>query len=337
MKELVSIVMPAFNIGRYLREAIGSVIDQTHAEWELLVAMDRGTDDTEEICGKFSREDERVRPLLLQENRGFGAARNAALEHARGSHVLFLDADDTLPPRALETLLGRCLASRSDIVTGGMEWRDCYAICFPVSNLGIPGAHRAENLRSEPRFPVRFPVATAKLYTARLIQEEGLRFLGLRYSGDNCFALASWHAARRVTAVPDTVYYRRRRLDPGDPPLSGRRGTAVTQDRIDSLLLIEDICAAHGLTETARAFREETVFNLFRTALAIPSIDERSAALGLVRSLLETLGARGLDAAHCLPLPREELDRLDPALHDDLWFEYRVISTRLRSLQQGVS
>jgi CDP-glycerol glycerophosphotransferase len=337
MKPLVTIIVPVHNGGAFLPNAVTSVIGQSFRSVELIVVDDGSTDDTAEIAGECAREDGRIRVLALGENRGAGPARNAALDEAGGSHVMFLDADDELDPLACEILLEQSRRTGSDIVCGRMKWRDRFGAAFPVRHLGMPDVGAAVNLRDLPEFPVRSPVVTAKLFTARLIRENRLRFSDVRHAGDSPFALASWHKARVVTAVPYPVYYRSRRMQPGSLSLSEERGEKRTQDRIDVLLLLEDYCSAHDLAETAESFRRAILFNLYRTALAISAVPERAAALSRVRVLLAELSRRGLEVEACLPLPLAELDAIDPAIHDDLWFEYRVMIARLKQAAGAAS
>lgn len=103
MAELVSIVMATYNGCAHIREAIQSCIDQTHAEWELLVVDDASTDETADVV--TSIDDPRVRLIGLRENRGPGESRNVALDTARGDWVTVLDDDDLYRADRLANLL----------------------------------------------------------------------------------------------------------------------------------------------------------------------------------------------------------------------------------------
>ncbi len=94
----VSLIMPAYNAAAYLAASIGSVLNQSWQEWELLVINDGSKDETTEIVRSFT--DPRIQ-LFEQPNRGVSNARNRGLEHAKGEFVAFLDADDILPPDSL--------------------------------------------------------------------------------------------------------------------------------------------------------------------------------------------------------------------------------------------
>jgi teichuronic acid biosynthesis glycosyltransferase TuaG len=118
----VSIVMPAHNAAACLGDSIQSVLDQSLGNWELIVVNDGSRDGTRDFLDAL--QDPRIR-VVHQPNAGVSAARNAALEIARGEFLTFLDADDVLPPDSLETRV-RYLVQHADvdIVDGTVEVRD---------------------------------------------------------------------------------------------------------------------------------------------------------------------------------------------------------------------
>jgi glycosyltransferase involved in cell wall biosynthesis len=114
----VSVVMPAYNVSRYLGDAIESVMRQTFTDWELLIVDDGSTDNTLEIARHYAGRDPRI-AVTHQANGGISAARNTALAHAQGLLIAILDSDDTWLPGFLETQV-RILDQHPeiDIVTG---------------------------------------------------------------------------------------------------------------------------------------------------------------------------------------------------------------------------
>ncbi len=95
----VTVVMPVFNVERYLAIAIRSVLRQTYEPFELLIIDDGSTDDSVSIANGF--RDPRIR-IIRQENRGLAGARNTGIRHARGEFIAFLDSDDAWAPTKLE-------------------------------------------------------------------------------------------------------------------------------------------------------------------------------------------------------------------------------------------
>jgi glycosyltransferase involved in cell wall biosynthesis len=108
--DLVSILIPAYNAGRWIRQCVGSALDQTWNATEIIVVDDGSTDETASIVGSFGR---RVR-LCQGEHRGGNAARNRLLREARGHWLQYLDADDYLLPHKIESQLS-WLAKRPDV------------------------------------------------------------------------------------------------------------------------------------------------------------------------------------------------------------------------------
>ncbi len=96
----VSVIMPAYNHGRYIGEAIQSVLNQTYADWELMIVNDGSTDSTADAVARF--DDRRIH-YIFQTNKGVSEARNVAIGASSGEYLAFLDADDLFHPWNLET------------------------------------------------------------------------------------------------------------------------------------------------------------------------------------------------------------------------------------------
>lgn len=99
-EELVSIIMPCYNAGNYIKASIDSVISQTYKNFELIIVDDLSSDDSVSIIGNF--DDDRINLIRLSENGGAGVSRNKGIEAARGRFIAFLDSDDLWRPNKLE-------------------------------------------------------------------------------------------------------------------------------------------------------------------------------------------------------------------------------------------
>src|SRR5690242_14754403 len=107
---LVSVVIPAYNYGRFVGEAVDSVLAQSYPHVETIVVDDGSQDDTRERLAHYGN---RIR-YIYQQNQGLPAARNTGIRHSSGELIAFLDADDTWHPRKLEIQV-RCLTDRPDL------------------------------------------------------------------------------------------------------------------------------------------------------------------------------------------------------------------------------
>lgn len=100
MDDLVSIIMPSYNTGKYIGESIRSVLNQSYQNWELIIVDDASTDQTDEVIKRFS--DKRIHYIKNSKNSGAAVSRNLALNKASGHWIAYLDSDDLWKPKKLE-------------------------------------------------------------------------------------------------------------------------------------------------------------------------------------------------------------------------------------------
>ena len=103
MKELVSIIIPIYNVEKYLTKCIESVINQTYKNLEIILVNDGSTDNSKEIIDKYSLIDSRIK-VINKKNGGLSEARNAGIEIAKGDYIGFLDSDDWIELNMYEKL-----------------------------------------------------------------------------------------------------------------------------------------------------------------------------------------------------------------------------------------
>lgn len=124
---MISVIIPTYNYGQYVTEAIQSVQNQSFSDWECLVIDDGSTDNTKQIVLDISASDSRVR-YFYQTNKGLSAARNTGIKESAGDFLQFLDSDDLLESRKLELQLNYFFSHPyADIVYGDMRY-------FPSDN-----------------------------------------------------------------------------------------------------------------------------------------------------------------------------------------------------------
>lgn len=111
----VSIIVPAYNVEKYISDCIRSVLRQSYADFELIIVDDGSNDHTLELSRKFADKDERIQ-VIHQKNGGSPSARNSGLKHATGEYILFLDSDDWLEDDCLEITLKEINQNHADMV-----------------------------------------------------------------------------------------------------------------------------------------------------------------------------------------------------------------------------
>ncbi len=117
---LVGVVIPAYDVERWLDECIRSLVAQRHARWQAVIVDDGSTDRTGERADAWASRDHRI-SVVHQPNAGLGAARNVGAGHVAGDYLAFLDSDDLLEPTALTDLVGSLQESGSDFATGSVH------------------------------------------------------------------------------------------------------------------------------------------------------------------------------------------------------------------------
>lgn len=111
----VSVIIPVYNVGNYLRECLDSVINQTLKEIEIICVNDGSTDNSLEILQEYALKDNRI-TMISQENQGQGIARNKGIEISKGEYVLFIDPDDWIELKAIEFLYNYSKKYNTDFV-----------------------------------------------------------------------------------------------------------------------------------------------------------------------------------------------------------------------------
>lgn len=107
MQELVSVIMPIYNVEKYLEDCIESIINQSYKDLEIILVDDGSPDSCGQICDEYATRDERIK-VIHKPNGGLSDARNAGLKIATGEWILFVDSDDAVSSSMVELLLAAC-------------------------------------------------------------------------------------------------------------------------------------------------------------------------------------------------------------------------------------
>ncbi len=123
----ISVIMPVYNAAGFVTEAIESALNQEGVDLELVIVDDQSSDNTVEVITRISDQDSRVRVIQLSKNQGPAAARNAAIDAARGEWIALLDADDLYVPGRLSSLLKIAEAEGLDFIADNQLFYDAQA------------------------------------------------------------------------------------------------------------------------------------------------------------------------------------------------------------------
>lgn len=224
----VTIITPAYNTKRYLREWLDSIKAQTvEAERIEIIAIDDcSTDGTYELLVELAAEWPPLRVLRTSTNTGSGeCARNHAMSSAAGRYIVFLDSDDMLTPRAIELMLGMANENGTEIVLGKMKG---------INGRGVP---RSMFKHDQPRTDIMnsrvvWTLMATKMFSRDLIDRTELRFPeNLSYAADQPFSINAYLDADGISVVASEDIFIVR--DRGDG--TNRVVEATTSDRVKVL------------------------------------------------------------------------------------------------------
>lgn len=115
---MISVIVPVYNVGPYLKACIDSVLLQTYTEWEAILVDDGSTDESGQICDEYAQKYKNIR-ALHQNRKGAGQARNVGVAEAKGEYIYFLDSDDRITEDLFEFAMQRMTATDADIISFG--------------------------------------------------------------------------------------------------------------------------------------------------------------------------------------------------------------------------
>lgn len=201
----VSIIVPVYNVEKYLSKCLNSIVNQTHKNLEIICVNDGSTDSSASILEDYSKSDRRIK-VIYQKNQGLSAARNTGIEVATSEYIMFVDSDDSIQPDTVQTALSAMLSDdKIDIVSFGANVVfDDDAEIFTYLDAGIIKYHLINligkyNLNADTILNTTV-TAWNKLYKKSIIDQYNIRFPeGLLYE-DNAFLY-------KYCLHAETIYY----------------------------------------------------------------------------------------------------------------------------------
>lgn len=244
----VSIIIPCYNVDRFLAETLESVFAQTFADYELIVVDDGSTDSTASVIRSFGSKVK----AIFGPNRGASLARNTGTEYARGEFIQYLDADDLLAPNALENRVKKLLSTGADVAYS--DWQKLEESETGRFLLGETVARRIDDIHSDPEialFTNFWAPPAALLYRRSIVEAIGGWNISLPIIQDARYALDAALRGGRFAHVPGVgAYYRISRQS----SLSRRDPLAFVQDVFLNACQVEGWWEKNeGLTDERRA------------------------------------------------------------------------------------
>lgn len=209
----ISVIVPVYNVEKYLSRCLDSLLSQTYEDFEVLLIDDHSPDNSLEICNQYAKKDARIRVLRTEKNGGASVARNVGLNASKGQYISFVDSDDYLEPNYFELLLKNLEQTDADICQ--CSYRE---VVGEVVGEKVD-AEFVDTYTGEQALSFMYGVNTNifnfllwnKLYKKETIGD--LRFIeGLRCE-DAIFISQVMVNAKRITVFSDQLYYYYRHSD----------------------------------------------------------------------------------------------------------------------------
>lgn len=230
MDNKISVIIPVYNVEKYIHECIDSVINQTYTNLEIILVDDGSTDSCASICDAYAKKDSRIR-VIHKENGGLSDARNAGLEIATGKYIGYVDSDDYIAPDMYECLLKACEENDAEI-----------AICrFHIfidkvqTDGNIIKGNKIYNSKEilsayidENGEELITPSAWSKLYQRECIK--GLQFPKGKLCEDIVYTTKAFYNAKKISYVDRELYFYR-----------NRPGSIMTEKSVISRRIREEI------------------------------------------------------------------------------------------------
>lgn len=121
--DLISVIVPVYNVEKYLEKCVNSIIMQTYSNLEILLIDDGSTDKSSYICDDFAKKDKRIKAFHIG-NKGVSFARNKGIEEAKGKYIQFVDADDYIEKNMIEILYNNAIKYNADLSTCNIKQFD---------------------------------------------------------------------------------------------------------------------------------------------------------------------------------------------------------------------
>ena len=282
---LVSIIVPVYNVERFLDCCLDSIRAQTHAHLEIIVVEDCSFDGSVTKLEPHLA-DPRVRLIRHQRNTGLSAARNTGIEAATGAYVMFVDSDDFIAPTLVEACLAQAEAGGADLVVFGFTaFQDGAAL----PSLGGPaGAVEACSLGLEAYLKLPH-FAWLKFVRAGLLRDHRLRFPVGYYYEDWSFHWALGFSAASITGLAGAWYGYRQRCG----SITASRGAKLLDQFRALHAVLEMVRARAGVADASILFSKAYVaFWAVLTLIDVTLLDEAIVTAKALRRDLKSLHPR---------------------------------------------
>lgn len=228
-QSIISVIIPIYNVEKYLFRCINSIVNQTYRELEIILVDDGSLDNCPQMCDEWAVKDKRIK-VVHKENGGLSDARNVGLDSATGEYISFIDSDDWINLNTFEKMISRMKEDKSDIVTCGVNWvKDEKIIRKDTSNDVLLNNHLAMYELLNDRAIKQY--VWNKLYKREIVQN--VPFEKGRYHEDVFWTYKIIGKAKWISIMSDSFYNYMQRSN----SIMGESYSANRLDALDAMQL----------------------------------------------------------------------------------------------------
>lgn len=203
----VSIVVPVYNVEKYLRKCIESIRNQTYQNIEIIVVNDGTKDGSLEIAKEQEKIDNRIK-IISQENQGLSEARNTGIRNATGKYICFIDSDDFVHENYVKSLLENAIKENADISVCDFYYINEEGKMWNQKNKEPKLYSNIEGIKDILLDCQNTEVMTwNKLYKLSLFREHEIYFPKGKIHEDNFTTYRLYYFANKISFIPDKLYY----------------------------------------------------------------------------------------------------------------------------------
>lgn len=228
----VSIIIPVYNVSRYLPQCLDAIAAQSYPDWEAIIVDDGSTDNSGEICDRYAAVDPRFK-VIHKENGGAANAKNTGLDYAGGTYITFLDSDDYVEQHWLEKIVQTAQTEQADAVQFGFD-KVYRSSIETIKGDQLPlQAFSAEEYLSRYLTDWTNSLFWNKLFRKELIGE--IRFRKERRCiDDEFFTYKVLSGAKKIVVIQDVLYHYRQRAS--SAVSNERNKLQITEDALEVLI-----------------------------------------------------------------------------------------------------
>jgi glycosyltransferase involved in cell wall biosynthesis len=205
-EELISVIIPIYNLELYIDSCLESVVNQTYKNIEIIIVNDGSSDNSEKIIRKWCEKDSRIK-LINQENSGVSVARNTALDSASGKYITFVDGDDWLAPNCISKLYKSLKDESSDIVKCGYKFYNPITGRYRISNVKHHSLYGVLALKEFLSGNGVSSSVCGGLYKLSLFRKYNIRFTpGMSIGEDALITIKLLLKCEKLTLIPEIGY-----------------------------------------------------------------------------------------------------------------------------------